>query len=314
MVKRNSGAYTLLNKINASTSDEALKQCQADFDAKKVPMFYKSLSDESIEIGCPDTFAMVREDTEAYLGSVGDKYEKVQYKKIFDFTEVLVSEGDASYVGGRLIGNGQQVFLVMRTADYVSFNQDQVDCFFYVASSHDGTIALDVMPTPVVQSSGCILTMPTLRGMKMKHTKTIHDRMATARASLGKVRSYWDEFTDSFKLMAGTKLTNDEAEGYFEQLITGESTRAENIRDRIKTIYTASSVNQIAATRGTMLGAYFAFVQYCDTEMIVKKSKKLDQVSSTMCSALTGNGARKKAEAYSTAKTLMSKFGHLKAV
>jgi phage/plasmid-like protein (TIGR03299 family) len=305
------GVFSQFNKIKATTADGALQEIDADFEVKKIPQFFRLL-DGTTEIQNPEQYVNIRVDNETYLGSVGEIYRPVDYKKMLAFTQTMVDENEASYKFGKTIGGGRQVYIIMRTADYLSLGAgDDIRCYFYVASSHDGSIAIDVAPTFIRENNGTILTMPETRGMKFKHTTKVEDKLAQARQTIGKIKSYWEESETAFRLMANTKITVAQAETYFKEIVSGDKTRSENIRDKYLSIFVGGPNQMHPATNGTMLGAYFSVVQHTDQMGVVRRTSKMgdkEYKDAKILSTIRGNGAERKAKAYTMALQIQKKF------
>jgi len=150
--------FDLLPQINASTAEEMAKQAGLDFTAVKKELHYKytkktdaptkgklvlrappsgppPTKDKEVELTVPDMVAVVREDDGRYLGTVGKNRGILQYRDVLAFTESLVTAGEAAYVTGGVIGNGEQAFVVMKTGKVFSLSgTDTIDCFFYPAA------------------------------------------------------------------------------------------------------------------------------------------------------------------------------------
>jgi phage/plasmid-like protein (TIGR03299 family) len=260
-----------------------------------------------------DKVAIVRKDNGDYLGTVGDTYEILQYDKTLEFTELLVSEHGANYVSGGAIGKGEQAFIVMKTPEFIALSdKDKIECYFYIATSHDGTIALSVVPTPYRKINKTVLIHQSFKPIMIKHTRYADERITKATRALARVKKYWAEFKTSFEMLAKTPVTIPQARVYFKEVIWGKkgepTKQAQNIIDTIEMLYKFSQPCQLPNTKGTILGAYFATVQYHDQNSMVKKSKKRDEESSRILSVLAGGIAQKKANALGFALKLQSRL------
>lgn len=300
-------------KIEGNTINEVAEECGFNFTAKKVKSrFYEEDDDSNPLIVVPDKSIVTRTDTGAYLGTVGSNYGIVQYQEALDFTEEMVKDGGASYIRGGVIGDGRQAFLVMETADFINLGgSDEIKCVFYMTTSHDGSSNLEVVPAFSRTSSGAIITFPKDRKhrLKIKHSKHVGEKVSQARASIKQVKTVWEQFNESFELFRSVKMTKERLEIYLNMVVSGESTRAENIREDIMGIYNSSPyIVSFPSTNKTLLGAYLSVVEYYDKQSLVKKRKYLNETDANIQSKLDGNGAKAKAESYGFALKIQERF------
>lgn len=310
-VTRNS-PLSLLKKVNADTADEMAEEVGIDFNAVKRPHFFHDANENLVEN--PETCTVVREDTDAYLGTVGVNYGLVQYPEMLYFTEELVSKGEVEYLRGGYIGNGEQAFVVMRTdSNIVIGPNEDISCYFYASTSHNRSTNLVIVPTPYHKSTGTVLMPETQKArLKFRHSKHVQNHIAKARASYKVVEEYFEQFEKSFNLCSQVQMDDDKTELYLEGLfpLKGKesTTRTENTRERIKELWRTLPSLRVPTCHDTLAGLYLATCYFADHEHLVKHSKKMDAESAQILSTLDGSGAQKKANALGTALTLQSKF------
>lgn len=316
--------YDIFHKAaEGATLEEIIKNAGCDYTVKKVPMFYRTADvatfDTALgkvvvtpgtEVGVKRYMANIRTDTEAQLGVVGADFGNIQNVEAFDFTKVLVDENNAEYVSCGSIGAGERVFLVMKTKDFLSLGpNDNVHCYFFFTTAHDGTGFMEVIPTPYRPANGTIMMLPGLTGVRFRHSKHVTARLGSAKQALGKVKDFWTEASTTFNALATLRVTDEQAKTYFMMLVEGDSTRAENIRDKMFQLFKFTAVGHgLPALSGTLLGCYMAAIEYADHYKTVRKAKHLDETSAKVMSRLMGDTARAKAEAYSMVLNLQSKL------
>lgn len=304
--------YEALNKVKATTAEEMAKEIEIDFIAEKRELYFEDPLGNPI--ANPDHVAVVRKDTDDYLGTVGSNYGLVQYIEMLRFTEELAQAGDAEYVCGGPIGKGEQAFVVMRTDSKVVLGpNDDLGCYFYAMTSHNRTTNLSVVPTPYRKSTGTVL-MPVSKGDKLRfrHSKHVQNHITKAKKSYSFIENYFERFQKSFNLLTQVHLKDPDIELYLETILPLEgkekTTRTENIRERIKEIFKTDATLQFPSCKGTMAGLYLATCYHADTEHLVKESKRMDRESAQILSSLDGSAARRKAEALGTALMIQKKF------
>ena len=245
-------------------------------------------------------------------------YGILQYNDVVGFTEVLVEEDDAEYYSGGIIGDGERAFIIMKTGDHLALGGDEndlIECYFYLTTSHDMSKGLSVTFAPVVKNSGVVLRFHG-KPLTFRHGRHIGDRVKAAEKSIARIRSDWSRLPQSFDKLCALHINASNVQDYLHMVVpdpvsssqTG-ITRAENVRAEIETIYRKSPTCQWPSTKGTMLGLYFATVEYLDVKKTVRANKYLkdnDQIRIMSC--LEGASARQKADAYGFALELEKKF------
>lgn len=289
-----------------ATFDDVLKLGDLDFTAASKPVYFKD--DNGNDVVVPFHKANYRKDTDHPFGIVKSRYEISQYRSQFSVCEVMAQEQGVEYVGVVSVDQGNLGFIVMKTPDVLNLGGGlDVKCHFYMSSSHDGSKCLEAQTIPVIGNSGGIVALP-LRALKVRHTKRIEEKIAVAKGTLAKVRSYWKEAKDSFETMARLTLSADDIKDYLEVIIEGDATRSDNIRGEIMDVYNSSLITAFPATRNTLLGAYFSVVNWVDGFKNVKKSKKHNEEDALIHSRLAGAGATQKSNAYADALDFYNKM------
>ena len=325
--------FDYLPEINADTAEEMAEQAGLDFNAIKVDLSYKveeEVAQEPLaavfagtavsqlstgqatgikkerEVIVPDKVAVIREDDGRYLGTVGRGRGIVQYSDVLAFTESLVADGEASYVTAGITGNGQQAWLIMKTNNSVKLSgTDDVECYFYVTTSHDSTKALEIVPCALRKVNGTVLTDASAPRIRFRHSSRVEGRVKRAKASVARVNSYFTSMEESFRLLRSVKLSTLQFDTYIESLFPDPDERpkrAEMIREDITSIYQHGAAQQLPSTKGTMLGAYFAVIEWVDKVRQQKASKvRPNEYDAKLHSLLEGSGAQSKSDAYAFA-------------
>jgi phage/plasmid-like protein (TIGR03299 family) len=300
-------------KITTNVYEDMMAETGLDLQVSKHTLAY--CDGLGNQVNNPDKVAIARVDNGAYLGTVGTDYGVTQYDEVYKFAEILANDNGAEYVSGGLVGKGERAFLALKTGDHVVLCPgDVIESYFYVATGHDGQQAIDVIPAPLRTVNNSVLMMPETRGFRFRHTKHITSHLANARLSIEKVKTYWDRFKTSFNYLAATGLTRTQLDDYLKMVVEGkdkDSSRAEGIREEIRTIFLKDKyITGLPSTNGTLLGAYFAVVQYCDFNSVTRKSKndRRDPETCRIMSLIDGNAAKRKADGYGFAIQMLNKL------
>ena len=285
---------------------------RADIDESKALAYsvFKEPQQRPNGDAIPNQVSTIRDDNDAYLGTVSPEYCIIQSKETLDFCDLFVSQGTAGYKHVIPLNRGEQVHIILKSPDFADLGGgDIIDSYFDIVTSHDGSQKFRAIPIVFRRHNGCILPAPVSKGIAIKHTKNAQQNLMLARLVVGKVKAYFAEFPENAEKLAKMQIDSDQALEYFKMLYDGDNARAENIRDRMMAIYKGGKAAlTFQNCHGTLLGAYFAAVEYAEFNMVVKESKHMDELSTKIHSRLVGSAAKLKTEAYWTALKLARDF------
>lgn len=221
----------------------------------------------------PDKYAVVRQDTKDILGVVGSKYEIVNNKTAFSFFDFL--DGECCFETGGVLGKGEVVFLSAKLPSHftVAGNSDLVENYLLLTTSHNGTLALSAMFTPVR-----VVCNNTLNGalrdnqnkIHVRHTISAEAKIKQANQLMGIVNKLQAEMEVVYKAMYATKVVSDSKvqelilnviapkfeQGGAEDLKTKTNNRLEDIFAYYEGHETQKGIN------GTVWGVYNALTGF----------------------------------------------------
>ena len=313
--------FDYFSKITKTVYEDVLKETGLDLQVYKRNQYYADALGKTRQN--PEKVVIARKDDGDYLGTVGSDFGLVQFDELFKFAEILVEKEGAGYVCGGIIGRGERGFLGLRTGEHVNLGGgDIVENYFYIVTGHDGQQAIDVIPAPIRTVNNTVLKMPEAKGYRFRHTKHVNRHLAAAKLSVAKVQNYWATYQKSFKYLSAVKLTPKQLDDYLKMIVEEKldeegnpSARGQNIRDAIQGIFQMDrNIVSLPSTHGTLLGAYFAVIQYCDSDSVVRKAKndRRDEETCKILSLIDGNAAQRKADGYAFAIKMMEKLGGVK--
>jgi hypothetical protein len=240
---------------------------------------------------------------------VSPEYCIIQNKETLDFCDLFVSQGTAGYNHVIPLNRGEQIHIILKSPDFADLGGgDVIDSYFDIVTSHDGSQKFRAIPIAVRRHNNTLMPAPS-KGIAIKHTKNAQGNLMLARLVVGKVKAYFEELPENFEKLAKMQVNSQQVTDYFKILYDGDNSRAENIRDRMMAIFKGGKSNQLFPNcQGTLLGAYFAAVEYAEFNMVVKESKHMDEISTKIHSRLVGSAAKLKTDAYWTALKLARDF------
>lgn len=166
------------------------KEAGFDWTVRLEPTFFKN--GESYR-QVTDRFAVVRDDINTPIGSVGSRYVPVQYADAFGFLDHAVAGQELQYMYAGELRKGRVAFIAAKMPGLKELAGEKFDFYIIARTSHDGTsaVTIDIMPINIMCSNGMCLTIPGVeRKWSMTHTSDINERISEARETLQIAEKY----------------------------------------------------------------------------------------------------------------------------
>ena len=242
---------------------QALKGMNGDYELKKVPCEYKS----SV---VPGHYWVVRTDTDQVIGEVGDKYHIISNKDGFDILEII--GGKVLIQTGAVLGVGEKAFISCKLPTTTKIADDNIEHYFVILLSHDGTTSVLLMITPirpVCQNTVNLGIARAIRRYSIRHTVNYEQRLEEAAKALGIVKGYYTAFEDIAKELLAKKRTDRQFTALVDKLFDkpkdDASERAKfNFEKARELCMAALNVPDLANIKDTGWGHYNAIVDYAD--------------------------------------------------
>jgi phage/plasmid-like protein (TIGR03299 family) len=211
----------------AATSAEAIRLAGLDWEVAQWTLMACGPTTAEHPAGryapCTGTVANVRTDTGAVLGVVSRDYRVFQNREAFDFMDAIVGEGLARYETAGALKGGRRVWMLAKMPQDIRVTGDDVvRPYLLLTNSHDGSMALRMIPTTVRVVCANTLNLALGRaksgeGLTIRHCESLEGRVREARAKLGLLTERVEQFADEARLLAACPLNDRQARGYFEQ-------------------------------------------------------------------------------------------------
>lgn len=278
------GLGTILN--NPLTTLEALEQGGLDFNVLKMPNIHTMFSEqgEEIEIISSESFFTYRTDCNKILGSrLGKDYAVLQNVDALNIVDEILQAGKATIETAGAINEGRKVFVCLRATDSINVGQnDKVEQFILIATSHDGSMSITATPTNVrvVCNNTLTAALAGAKGaIKIRHTANAQSRLYEATKVLNLISGNTAINEDNYNKMKNIEISKAEMFAYFGNIFcTADeikalqegnnpkvvlSTRKQNILGEVAS-FSNSGIGQSLANNGglNMWGAYNAVTGY----------------------------------------------------
>lgn len=291
---------------NAMTSAEAIKLAGLDWNVSLREVFTSKGQ-------LPGYHAVTRDDNENVLGIVQGRYRPLQNKEAFSFFDSIVGEKLAMYETAGALGKGERIWLLAKLPGTIQvINDDITEKYLLLANSHDGTLKVTVMLTPI--RVVCQNTLNMSLGSKanrasLKHTESIGLKIEEVRKTLGLVNSRFELFADMARRLAVTQITSEAFEDYAKKSLNVSDTdnndlptRTKNTLEKVSELFETGKGTDIKGVKGTAWAAYNAITEYVDYHRPTK-----GDIGNRTKSLLFGSGAMIKDRAWNEAVELIAK-------
>lgn len=234
----------------ALTSREAITAAGLDWEVRLQPVFTQPPAQPQVEpaepaapVQLPDHRAVVRDTDHQILGVVSSKYRPFQNREAFSFFDNLVASGEAMYETAGSLKGGRLIWMMAKLPEGILIaDQDPVDIYLLLQTSHDGTkaITVSVTPTRVVCANTLRMANRNARSSwSVRHTTSIDRKIRDARTALALSFSYTAEFTETANQLARVQVTDNLFRQITADLIP-DTPRSQRKRDLLRSLFNES--------------------------------------------------------------------------
>lgn len=271
-------------------SKAALQFAGLDYTVEKRKLFTYDNENQSAnfdikmqipEIQIPDHFATVRTDNETVLGVVGKEYQIVQNIDAFNFFDAIVGGDGIQYETAGALGKGERIFITAKLPGYIKVGtNDLIEKYLFLTTSHDGFGSITAAFTPVRIVCNNTLNAALKNcsnSLKIRHTQNAKERLEQAHKVMGISNNLSAELEGIFNRWSTVRITDIEVKKLIQMALVPNKEVLENIKlgkeDELSTCfknitdnafeYAMSNETQLlAATKGSLYGAYNAVTGY----------------------------------------------------
>ncbi len=288
-------------------------QAGLDWAVEARPVLFAGLCVEGANNGLhtiPNRKVLVRDDTEAALSIVSDRYQPVQPKQIIEFYRDLTEKFGYKLETAGALKEGRKIWALANCHEAIDLpGDDRVRSYLLLATSFDGSMATQARFTSVRVVCNNTLQMSTEEGVAdvvVPHSTAFDADKVKLDLKIGVA---WAEFKDNAERLAMTPVTREmefaaimnvymglTSEEQVKQAVLDEDVkkRADKIMRRLASHLSNSPGALMRSSAGTAWGLLNAITYDVDHSMPARnQGNRLD-------SAWFGRGAALKAHAFAT--------------
>ena len=302
-------------------SREVIIQSQLDYTVVKKAQEYH-FDSGNVQIS-DSKFYTYRTDNETVLGEgLAADYTVLQNVDAFAFFDDIAKGEGMIYETAGALGHGERIFITAKLPTYITVgNDDVIEKYLFLTSSHDGSKCLTIAFTPVR-----IVCNNTLNAalancsneIKIIHNADLNTKLKEAARMMGIVNTLSPIMEQAFNHWAKTPIKDKELERLIQIALAPTDTLAKINEDKFEEcsakyknqVYgalgygLAADSQQLPTTRGTLFGAYNAITGFYQNVNSYKEDS-----DEKINSILFGGNAQKKCQTAFDLCTQFAKHG-----
>jgi len=201
---------------DAMTSAEAIEMARLGWTVSLRDLYFASGPEaRPLYRLAPKHKGTVRDDTSELLGVVGSRYKVFQNRAAFALCDALGANGDARFETAGSLQNGRVVWVLMQKPNTIQVNGDKVSEYILLATSHDGSLALTVVFTPVRVVCANTLSIALSGNRKRfsaRHTFALENSAERAKKVLGLSEDYFEVFKEKATQLVRAQIGREDAQ------------------------------------------------------------------------------------------------------
>lgn len=290
------------------SSDEAIKAAGLDWEVTLEDVY---AGEGGVKV--PNMFATVRDRKvkdrwqRDALGVVGERYQIVQNREMFDFSDAVVDTGKARYTTAGSLRKGAVVFSTMLIENPIKVAGDEILPYLVTSNSFDGSLALTATVTPIRVVCANTLTLSYLMAKyqwSIKHTPNVEARAVEARKALKLTFEYLDGFQAEVEALVAQDMNDRQFNAIMKKVFPEGETelQGKNREGIVETIHQIRASDEVGEFRNTAWGTLNAVNSWELWEKQIRTSTHADDPD-TLRAERQAMGILKGTEAPITQKT-----------
>ena len=166
------------------------------------------------------------------LAHVSRVYHPLQNEEAFQFFDPIVGKKAAIFETAGALDDGERVWVLAKLPKEIRvLGDDIVEKYLLLSNSHNGKEAITVKFTPIRVVCHNTLSMALKDGtghVKVRHTQSMHDRLAEVPKILGVVNDMYKTAEDTFKMLALVQVNTMRLLEYLESIYPRTKTQLLN--------------------------------------------------------------------------------------
>lgn len=214
-------------------------------------------------ISVNDHRAIIRTDTNACIGVVGNRYFPLQNSFAFSFFDSVCQQYDAKYDKAYCIDGGKRVILEATVNGPIEIRKnDTILRKIKLINSFDGSMPFVAQFTEWRQiCKNGLMGFAKTNKVKVSHTKNGEIKAAEALRIMNESAIFFENFEHTCRELAQKVLDKNMVDAFLKGVdLDGESTKTQNLRDKVIELYE----NGTGTGQGTAWDLYNGYIEWID--------------------------------------------------
>lgn len=274
-------AFRQADLSSFTSLEEAWKQCKIGFNVEEQRLFRETTdktTGKRIFVRVPEK-AICRNDSDMYLGSVGEGFKTLQPIDQLRIFEPLLQSGYFKLDQGFTLQGGKKVIIQVCVKDMIAdiVPGDSVQAKLSFVQGLEGSMSAEMLETFIRIVCANTLKMAQIearkngKSIKMKHTASLHTKVGNIAELVAKIGHNFSKQVEAYKYMASKALNRADQALYFAKVLQlpepkpFESYYDNRTIQKLEQLVETGRGNS-SRTRGTQWGAFNAVTEYLDHE------------------------------------------------
>lgn len=191
-----------------------LKAANMEWSVRKTPLYMRD-SNGDMKI-TNDSFAVVRDVDEAYMGTVGPQWEPIQPAEALEWFQPVIDSGSATFETAGSLRDGRVIFALARinAKQEEVVKGDAINRYCLLSTSFDGTQATRCGFTNVRVVCANTLAMTKNKNdagnklIRIRHHRKQHDVLAKVREIMTLATSQFEATMEQYRFLAKSRIAS----------------------------------------------------------------------------------------------------------
>lgn len=213
-----------------------------NWEVESRPLFYSSA--EGTPILCKDKVAIVRGDSEMFLGVVSNGYETVQNSVLLSKVQPLVEEGLLTIENVGYLNNGAKVFIQAKVAEEFRVLGEDYKSYLTLVNGHVGNtaVALGTSSVRVICGNTFVMAYKDL-GARFRHSEGVNAKVLESKEVLNYVNGAMEIYSQQVETLAKSKCTIGSFHNALEKIHSKEISQMRNV-DMLNSLFYGGKGNE----------------------------------------------------------------------
>ena len=263
---------------NAPTIAEGIKAAGLDWQVELRQIFQENYAinedgtPSSIYVPIEGHNSVVRTDSQKVLGVVGSRYEPYQNAEAFEFFDPFLSDGQATLETAGSLMEGKRIFVLAKLNEQPVevVNGDNVLQYLLLYTSHDGSVGVGIMYTPIRVVCWNTLSASVRYGegkksiITVKHARNMRNAIKLVQGAIDTGRRTFEFTLDAYRKMTTYQMPIEGFRRYVRNIweVPELEEKMPRAWDKLTTLFETGMGTEIQGVRGTLWGGFNAVTEF----------------------------------------------------